>query len=718
MSYPTKRLLLVFLASSFSFAVIAQNLSLLERAEVAMIRASTYMDKNVSTQGGYVWFYLPDLSRRWGEMEAYSSMIWVQDGGTVSVGHMLLDAYQATRNEYYYQLVEKAAQVMMLGQSNEGGWNYMIDLAGETSLKKWYATIGKNGWRLEEFQHYYGNDTYDDDVTSDAARFLLRVYLEKQDPKVKQALDKAIAFVLRSQYANGGWPQRYPHKDDFSKNGHADYTGYHTFNDDVIWENVLFLIQCYEALGEERFLAPINKGMDFYVKVQGKNGAWGQQYDAQLKVAGARTYEPAAYLPSYTFNNCLLLLKFYKYTGDRKFLAPIPAAIQWLKKVKLPLAQTENGKYTHPLFIDTATDKPIYVHRKGTNVHNGQYYTDESDKKLLAHMYGKRRLDITFLEASYHKTMALDPEQVTKDSPLKNKRPRLSFDRYDTLDLHRAPSEADVQRILDAMDVKGRWLVKNVMISHPYKGDGKGISISEDYATTHVGDETDTSPFRDTSDQQYISTPEYIRNMQVLIDYIRSRKTIWSLDRLEQIGGYVPEQWGSPTLQTIGKGKVVHFDGIDDGLVFPVIPVEGCNAFAIEVWVKPSADGPVAPRILHFEDSLMNRGTIELRLTKEGKWYADVFLKNGKLNKGVTLIDSTRLHEADRWSRIALVYDGKKMSSCVNGRKELEADMEFPPVTKGRLSLGVRLNKMNWFKGQVGRVVFYKGYVPDLERKD
>jgi hypothetical protein len=39
-----------------------------------------------------------------------------------------------------------------------------------------------------------------------------------------------------------------------------------------------------------------------------------------------------------------------------------------------------------------------------------------------------------------------------------------------------------------------------------------------------VGDETDTSPFRDPSDQTYISIPEYIRNMSLLISYIRSIK--------------------------------------------------------------------------------------------------------------------------------------------------------------------------------------------------
>ena len=194
----------VLLVSFLGHTAFAQKEDLSRQAEQAMYKATKFMVDSVSTNGGYVWYYLPDMSRRWGEMEAYKTMIWVQDGGTVSVGHMLLDAYNITGNEYFYQSAEKAGDAMIWGQTNEGGWNYMIDFAGDRSLKNWYATIGKNGWRLEEFQHYYGNATFDDDVTSDAARFLLRLYLEKLDPKYKPALDKAINFILKSQYPNGG----------------------------------------------------------------------------------------------------------------------------------------------------------------------------------------------------------------------------------------------------------------------------------------------------------------------------------------------------------------------------------------------------------------------------------------------------------------------------------------------------------------------------------
>ncbi len=522
----------IFVTSLFCNKVSAQKENLSFQAEQAMYKATKYMIDNVSTHGGYVWYYLPDLSRSWGEMEAYKTMIWVQDGGTISVGHMLLDAYNVTGNEYFYQAAEKAAAALIWGQSNEGGWNYLIDFAGDRSIKKWYATIGKNGWRLEEFQHYYGNDTYDDDVTSDAARFLLRLYLEKLDTKYKPALDKAINFILRSQYPIGGWPQRYPLKYDFNKAGHPDYTSFYTYNDDVIWENLYFLIQCYQTLGEERFLDPIKRGMNFYLISQQANGAWGQQYNMKMKVAGARTYEPTAYLPRTTVSNSLKLLTFYQYTGDRKFLTHVQTAIAWLDKAKLPKNMTENGKYTHSLFVDVGSGKPIFVHRKGSNVNYGYYYTDSSDTKLLGHMHGKEIINVQYLQDEYTRVSALSPEEATKTSPLipgkfeGNETPQSYYhlSRGEEVEQEALSSDSMVKNIINALDSENRWLVKHVMISNPYIGDGQNKEPTDEFASTNVGDKTDTSPYRDISDQEYISTPAYVRNMYLLINYLKSMK--------------------------------------------------------------------------------------------------------------------------------------------------------------------------------------------------
>ncbi|WP_370476390.1 pectate lyase [Tamlana flava] len=499
-----------------------------EQVEETMIKATKFMVEEVSTNGGYLWFYMPDFSRQWGEMEAYKTMIWLQNPGTISMGHVFLDAYRSTQDEYYYKAAEKAARAIIWGQSEEGGWNYMIDFAGDRSLKQWYNTIGKNGWRLEEFQHYYGNSTFDDDVTTDAARFLLRIYLEKMDPTYKPALDKAIDFVLKSQYPKGGWPQRYPLRHDFEKQGFPDYSSFYTFNDDVIWENINFLMQCYLVLGQERFLDPIYRGMDFYKISQDSCGAWGQQINMNMEAASARTYEPAAFLPSATCENAMLLIKFYRLTGDKKYLEGIPKTIKWLEEVKLPEDKIE-GHRTHSTFIDAKTNKPIYVHRKGSNVKFGRYYVDEDDKNLLSHYYGKAYVRIDELKNEYQNVLVLSAEEVTKDSPLIPEQFMFPGTPQTYYDLNRFAfnfkvEASQVEEVVNGLDSQNRWLTTRAYISNPYIGDGKNTSQTDKYATTRVGDETDTSPFPNETNQEYISTRTYIRNMKLLINFINSKE--------------------------------------------------------------------------------------------------------------------------------------------------------------------------------------------------
>jgi hypothetical protein len=507
----------------------AQNPEPADEVEQVMMRATKYMVEDVSTNGGYLWYYLPDFSRQWGEMEAYKTMIWLQHPGTVSMGHLFLDAYRATGDEYYYMAAEKAASAIIWGQGYEGGWNYIVDFAGDRSLKHWYNTIGKNGWRLEEFQHYYGNSTFDDDVTSDAARFLLRIYLEKLDATFKPALDKAIGFILESQYPLGGWPQRYPLRIDFSKNGNPDYTSLYTFNDDVIWENIHFLIQCYLTLGDERFLDPIHRGMNFYLISQHESGGWGQQYDMELNPARARTYEPEALLPGTTFENASLLLKFYQITGNKKYLNQVPATIAWLERTGLPENKTQDGRYTHSTFVEVGTDRPIYVHRKGSNVKYGYYYYDYSDDKLLSHYGGKTIITIENLKQEYARLSTMSPEKVTEGSPLRigeftgdvnpQKFYNLNRDSFDEI-----PDPAVVKEIVNALDNENRWLIKQGMTSNPYMGEGQKQELTDKVASMHVGDETDTSPFRDTTEQEYLFTGQYLRNMKLLINFIESAK--------------------------------------------------------------------------------------------------------------------------------------------------------------------------------------------------
>ena len=125
--------LMLFFAST-GVAAVAQPVSEphLARAEVlaAMKRATSFMTGTVSCEGGYVWSYLPDFSRRWGELEARPTMIWIQPPGTATMGHLFLDAWHATGDDDYYAAAEQVAEALRRAQHPAGGWNYLHDFAG------------------------------------------------------------------------------------------------------------------------------------------------------------------------------------------------------------------------------------------------------------------------------------------------------------------------------------------------------------------------------------------------------------------------------------------------------------------------------------------------------------------------------------------------------------------------------------------------------------
>jgi PelA/Pel-15E family pectate lyase len=476
-----------------------QILSTMKRATMAM--------EKLSTNGGYVWAYLPDLSRRWGEMEAFDSMIWIQPPGTPTMGHLFLDAYHATGDEYYYQAAERVAGALIWGQHSSGGWNYIVDFAGDRSLKEWYATIGKNGWRLEEFQHYSGNATFDDAATAESAKFLLRLYVEKRDPKYKPALDKAIQFVIDSQYPIGGWPQRYPLR--------QDYSAYITLNDDVAAQNIDLLVMCYQALGDSRVLDSITRGMNaFLVTQQGApQPGWALQYTLDLKPAGARTYEPNALVTHTTALNIEQLLKFYRLTGETKFLARIPEALDWLDSLKLPAGVAIPSNRTHPTFVEVGTNRALYVHREGSNVVNGRYFFDYSPKATLAHYSAFRRIEVDALRKQYVVARSLSAREAVKDSPLATGRGLMPLPRFFAVE---TTNNASIQPVIAGLNADGYWLAPLGMNSHRYRGDGSTKVSPGDFSQSNAGDDTDTSPYPDEKNMG-ISTEVFIRNMSVLI---------------------------------------------------------------------------------------------------------------------------------------------------------------------------------------------------------
>lgn len=510
--------LLALLALVVPAAAAAQSRAEIERT---MRRATEYMVERVADRGGYVWTYLPDLSRRWGEMEAEPGMIWVQAPGTATMGHIFLDAYNATGDHYYYDAAARAADALIAGQHRSGGWNYFIHQGGPAAARRWYATVGRNGWRLEEFQHHSDNATFDDAGTAETMQLLLRLYMVRHEPRFRRPLDRAIGFVLASQYRNGGWPQRFPFDPHYPA-----YQRYLTFNDDVAKENIRFLIMAGRALDRPELLAAARRGMEAFLITQqpGPQAGWGLQYDLRLRVAGARTYEPRALVTHTSATNVEQLMEYYRLTGDRRFLARIPDALDWLESVRLPDGVGPPDR-RFPTFVEIGTNRPLYVHRRGSNVVNGRYYADHDPARPIAHYSQFRAIDLDRLRREHAALAAMPAEEATQGSALLARQPfpRFFIGRLAAGSDFSGAARLDPARILGALNEAGYWPAPLTMTSQVYRGPGSRRVAPGDYGITQVGDASDTSPYPDPNPATGISTAAYIANMARLIQALERR---------------------------------------------------------------------------------------------------------------------------------------------------------------------------------------------------
>lgn len=178
---------------------------------------------------------------------------------------------------------------------------------------------------------------------------------------------------------------------------------------------------------------------------------------------------------------------------------------------------------------------------------------------------------------------------------------------------------------------------------------------------------------------------------------------IWALDDPSTIGGNRTERLGSPQPATIEGVRAIAFDGARDGLLIDTNPIAGLERFTIEVTLRPAAGGPEEQRFLHIQEAgTEDRALLELRMGPDGRWSLDTYLRDA--DRQLTLLDRGRPHDADRWHVVALVYDGASMRHYVDGVLDGEGKVRFTPLGEGRTSIGVRQNRVSWFKGAIAEV--------------
>lgn len=455
----------------------------------AMKHASGFMLNRVSHRGDFVAKYTEDLSERWGEVPARDTMAWVQEPGTVSVGRVLLDAYLATGDPEFLRYCKQTANALIWGQYPSGGWHYFIDFDPD-GIEQWYREVGTKCWGWEEFYHYYGNCTYDDNTTAGAAGFLLDLYMATLDPAYRVPLLKALSFVIESQYPLGGWPQRYPILPDRLTDHGPGYSAYYTYNDGVTVNNIYLLLKAHDALGNEAYRKAALRGMAFVVISQcgAPQAGWAQQYDMDLQPGAARSYEPAGLCPSTTLGNIRHLMTFYRITGDTRYLRGVPGALDWLETSVLPAGHSDEG-HTHAQFIQVGTNRPLYAHREGRSQEEGRYWVDYEPGNFPGHYGMQTRIDVDALRAEYKRVAALSPAEAKA----KHEAAEKSKAAAPSVDLKR------VRQILDTMDEQGAWIEDlSVVDYHDWK-------------------------YRPRRQFRGISTSTYVLNMRLLTNYVRQK---------------------------------------------------------------------------------------------------------------------------------------------------------------------------------------------------
>ncbi len=185
---------------------------------------------------------------------------------------------------------------------------------------------------------------------------------------------------------------------------------------------------------------------------------------------------------------------------------------------------------------------------------------------------------------------------------------------------------------------------------------------------------------------------------------------VWSMDNLNKIGGLPVLIFGNPAVKDFSFGKAVEFDGVDDGIIVQGFPLNKEKSFTAEIIFKPYDSFPknVEQRFLHVQSPPRNnrRFLIELRLNEKKEWYIDTHIRADSAL--LTCLAKNNPHPVDNWYHVVFVYNNGMARHYVNGIEEMSGKVNYIPVDSANVSLGMRMNKIWFFKGAIASVAFSK----------
>jgi PelA/Pel-15E family pectate lyase len=300
---------------------------------------------------------------------------------------------------------KQIAENILSYQADAGGWPKNVN----TTAKPYTAERDKL------------DPTFDNGATTNELRYLAHMYQATHNEKYRAAVLKGIDYILKAQYANGGWPQFYPPHPE------TPYQRYITFNDDAMVRLMNFVRETYtdklfdfiDTDHQQAARTAFDKGIDCIlkcqIKVDGKLTVWCAQHDEiDFSPRPARTYELISLSGSESVGIVRLLMSLDNPSPEVK--QSIDTAVAWFKAAQLTGVRIErrpddkaprgfnkvviNDPAAPPMwarFYEIGDNQPIFCDRDGIAKHdlaqigyerrNGYNWLDYWPQQLLKTEY-------------------------------------------------------------------------------------------------------------------------------------------------------------------------------------------------------------------------------------------------------------------------------------------------------------------------------------------
>ena len=452
------RLILLLAAINFVAAsgdqtdVHAQDSSPPSRQAVAngMHRAVSFFKNHVSAHGGYVFQVSADLTKREGEGQVTATTAWIEPPGTPAVGLAFLRAYRQCKDPLLLEAAKETAEALRQGQLESGGWDNRIEFATKERAKYAYRTRIKTNHK----DKLRNTTTFDDNKSQSAIRFLMELddELNQTVPPTHEAVMYALDSVLKSQYPNGAWPQRFTEfpdpaqypviKASIPEQWSKEYPGkkygdFYTLNDNTICDLIELLLDAAEIYQRPDYRDSACRGGDFLILAQltEPQPGWAQQYDKDMHPAWARKFEPPAITGGESQRVMRTLMRLYRRTvrqidNAERFLKPLDSAIPYYRRSEL-----KNGQLAR--FYELHTNQPLFFTK--------EYKLTHSSKDMPSHY--------AFLISS--KLDSIEREFKTLRTTSAQKTPRQAST---TLPKRTDALDSKVTAILNSLDNRGAWV--------------------------------------------------------------------------------------------------------------------------------------------------------------------------------------------------------------------------------------------------------------------